>query len=140
MEIVVMRIGESFVGIDEFQSEDLQKFPHGKHLVIDVKEERNPDNHRRFFAFMRTAFDMQSVYDNPEKFRKYVQMKAGHYEEIVTPEGKVLYVPLSIKWSELKEDKFRELFKSCITAFLAFYNKYVGQMSDGQFYKIIDFD
>lgn len=140
MELVVMRIGESFVGVDEFQSDDMKTFPHGKHLLIEVKEKRNADNHRRYFAFINTAFSMQSVYDNPNHFRKLIQCKAGHYDAIVTPKGKTIYAPKSIKWSELKEPEFRKLFKECVTAFISFYNENVGQMTDNEFYQIIDFD
>ncbi len=140
MELVLMRTGESFVGVDEFQSEDLQTFPHGKHLLIEVKEERNAGNHRRYFAFINTAFNMQNFYENREQLRKYLQCRAGHYDAIVTPKGKTIYAPRSIKWSELKEPEFRKLFKECIDAFIGFYNENVGRMSDNEFYQIIDFD
>ncbi len=140
MEIVGMRIGDNLVGVDEFQSDDIRTLPHGKHVLLEIKEDRNPDNHRRYFAFINTAFNMQSIYDNQEHFRKFIQCKAGHYDAIVTPKGKTIYAPKSIQWSKLKEPEFRKLFKECINAFIAFYNENIGHMTDNQFYQIIDFD
>lgn len=140
MELVVMRIGESLVGVNEYQVDDIKTLPHGKHVVIEVKESRNADNLKRFHVFINTAFNMQSIYTNIEIFRKIIQMKAGHYDQVITHTGSVVYLPRSIKISEMKEPEFRKLFKECITAFLSFYNEKVGDMTEDQFYKIIDFD
>ena len=128
--------------MDDIQADEMVKhIPEGVPVVFEVHEKRSAGNHSRFFAFINVAYDMQSFYSNKEIFRKYLQMRAGHYDEIVTHKGKVLYFPRSIQWSKLSETKFRPLFKDCITAFLDFYNEVsTVKMTEDEFLNIIDFD
>lgn len=79
---------------------------------------RNPGNHRRFFAFLKIAFNSQEFFNNIHHFRKWLIMKSGHYSTIQTPKGKVIFDADSIAWDKMDEPEFREVFNDCVQAFI----------------------
>ena len=98
---------------------DCESFPDGEYIV-ELKKNRNVKNHRRYFTFMKLSFSMQDEFDEPEIWRKYLQMKAGFFDEIVTKKG-IQYWPRSISWDELDEIEFKKLFNQVVNAFLKYY-------------------
>lgn len=111
-------------GVDEF--------------IFDYKKNRSAGNHRRYFAFINTAFDMQDTYDSPEIFRKYIQMLAGHFDTVISARtGEAMYWPRSIDWSSLDDEgEFRKLFNEVVNAFLGWYGK---ELSDYQINQLVGF-
>lgn len=105
-------------------------------VMVDIHKNRNCGNHRRFFAFINTTFDMQDEFDNKEVWRKYLQMKAGFFDEVVTGKGKVLYWPQSISWDKLDEIEFKDLFNRVINAFLKYYGH---DLNDIQINSLMEF-
>ena len=97
--------------------DDADKIPFGE-VVADIKKNRNPGNHKRFFAFVKQAFDMQEFYEEREVFRKVLQLKAGFFDLVISEKGKSVYLPKSISWDELDEIEFRELFGRVVNAFI----------------------
>ena len=100
--------------------DDLSDLPDGE-LVAELDKKRNPANHRRYWSFINQTFDMQEDFDNVEQWRKYIQMKAGHYEAVVTPKGETMYWPKSISWESIEEGEFKQLFNQVVKAFLKYY-------------------
>lgn len=97
--------------------DSLESVPSGE-VMVDIHKNRNVKNHRRYFAFVRTSFAMQDHYENEEQWRKVLQLKAGHYDLVVTEKGKNLYLPKSINWDQLDETEFRPLFNDVVNAFI----------------------
>jgi len=97
--------------------DDCEGIPYGE-LIADLKKNRNFKNHRRFFAFINQAFDMQDFYDDKKVFRKVLQLKAGFFDEVISDKGKVIYLPRSIAWDEIDELEFRPLFTKVVNAFI----------------------
>jgi len=100
--------------------DDAEDVPFGE-CIAELIANRNPANHRRFFEFIARSFDMQEDFVDREQWRKYIQMKAGHYEAVVTPTGKTLYWPKSISWECLDETEFKKLFTEVVNAFIRYY-------------------
>lgn len=115
--------------------DDVEIVPYGE-VMADIKKNRNPGNHKRIFAFFRQTFDMQDDFDNPEQWRKYMQMKAGHYELVVAPNGNEMYWPLSIDWDKLDEIEFKKLFTEIVNAFIKYYGR---DLSDLQINSILEY-
>jgi hypothetical protein len=88
---------------------------------------RNPGNHRRFFAFLKLAFDSQEFFNNRHHFRKWLIGKAGHYTIIQTPKGGAIFDPDSIAWDKMEEPEFRETFNDCVQAFIDEFGKRIPQ-------------
>lgn len=123
--------GPVFAPVDD----DCEGIPYGE-VMADIKKNRNPGNHRRFFAFMRQAFAMQEFYDEPEVFRKVLQLKAGFFDEVITDKGKPVYLPRSIAWDELDEIEFKELFTKVVNAFM---RDFGDRLNDIQINSILEF-
>ena len=102
--------------------DSLESLPGGE-CMAEIKKKRNVKNHKRYFSFVKQSFDMQDHYDSPEVWRKVLQLKAGHYDHVVTEKGKAVYLPKSINWDELDETEFRPLFNEVVNAFLRDYGK-----------------
>lgn len=106
-------------------------------FIFDYKKSRNPKNHRRYFAFIKNAFDMQDQYDNQEIFRKYLEMLAGHFDTVISARtGEAMYWPRSIGWDALDETEFRKLFDEVVNAFL---NWYGDKLNDHQVSKLLEY-
>lgn len=130
-----------FIGMDAFQADEIAKFPTDKPLCITVKESRNVNNHRRFFAFINTAFDMQEHYSSKEHLRKMLLMKAGFYERIEShKDGKFAFIPSSMKFERMSEKKFRDVFKACINAFHEMLSEMNISIGEDELMRIMDFE
>ena len=106
-------------------------------FIFDYKKNRSAGNHRRFFTFINTAFDMQDTYENKEVFRKYLEMLAGHFDTVISARtGDAMYWPKSIGWDALDETEFRKLFNEVVNAFLNWYGK---NLNDYQINQLVAF-
>lgn len=138
-KVIMVSIGEregleAFAPMDADSSSAMKGV---KEFIFDYKKNRSPGNHRRYFAFINTAFDMQDTYDSPEIFRKYVEMLAGHFDTVISARtGEAMYWPRSISWEKLDEDAFRKLFNEVVNAFLGWYGK---KLSDYQINQLVSF-
>lgn len=116
--------------------DDCESIPYGE-LMADLKKNRNPGNHRRFFSFRNATFEMQDVYDDPEVWRRHLLLNAGHVEEHISPKtGEVGYVIKSIAWDELDELEFKPIFLSVVNAFLKWYGE---DLNEIQINSILEF-
>ena len=106
------------VPADDKSRATLREIPAGEIVKVAFKRGRNYENHKRFFSFLQTTFDMQEHFTEMEHYRKWITMKAGHYDMIVVPNGTTLFQPKSIAFDKMEEDKFKELFSTCIDVFL----------------------
>lgn len=115
--------------------DDCEKVPYGE-VVVEIKRNRNPKNHRRFFAFVKQAFDMQDHYDEQEVFRKVLQLKAGFFDLVVSEKGQNVYLPKSVAWDQLDEIEFKELFTRVVNAFI---RDFGGRLNDIQINSILEY-
>ena len=106
-------------------------------FIFDYKKSRSAGNHRRYFAFVKQAFDMQDSFDSPEIFRRYIELQAGHFDTVVSPKtGETAYWPKSISWDKLDEVEFKKLFNEVVNAFLKVYGH---KLNDIQINNIVSF-
>lgn len=106
-------------------------------IIFELVKKRSAGNHRRYFAFIKTAFDMQDHFDSPEIFRKYIEVQAGHFDMVISPKtGDTAYWPRSISWEKLDEAEFKRLFNEVVNAFLKVYQH---KLSDDDVNRIVGF-
>ena len=109
-------------------AEWLERIKMGKPVNVTVKQPRNGKFHRKFFAMLDVAY---SNHDWPEietkwgkatvsrdLFRKYVIVRAGHYEAALTPHGEVRAEPKSISWAKMDEGEFGKLYSDVLDVIL----------------------
>jgi len=92
--------------------------PIGTEVMLEYSLKRNPANHRRFFSFVKIAFDMQEHFEEIDIFRRWLTMKAGYFKTVVTPKGETIFLPDSIAFHKMPEEEFKKLFSKCIDVFL----------------------
>lgn len=119
--------------------DDCENIPYGE-IIAELKKNRNTGNHNRFFAFVKTTFAMQDVFNEPtdkDRWRKQLLLNAGHVDEYISPKtGDVAFVIRSIAWDELDEIEFRPLFNSVVNAFLKWYGE---DLNDVQINTILEY-
>ena len=122
-------------------AELLTKMPEGAYVKVCYSKKRNYENHKRFFAFLRIAFDNQDFYDDPKKFRQAIQMIGGHYDELIiqAADGSISthYIPKSISFEEMDETEFQDLFAKCINGFI---RRYGNGITEKEMLRLIEFD
>jgi len=115
--------------------------PNNTPLAVKVEPERNPGNHRRFFAFIRTAFRMQEHYQSEEHLRKALLIKAGYYDAIEShKDGKVTFIPKSMNFDRMKEPEFKKVFNDCLGAFHTMLTEMDRHISENEIYQLLDFE
>lgn len=106
----------------------LEKIKLGAAINAEVRQPRNGKFHRKFFAMLDVAY---SNHDWPETktpwgratvnrdlFRRYVIVRAGHYEAALTPHGEVRAEPKSISWAKMDEAEFSKLYSDVLDVIL----------------------
>ena len=138
-KVVMVSIGER-EGLEAFapiDADSARAVSGVKEFIFDYKKNRSAGNHRRYFAFINTAFDMQDTYESKEVFRKYVEMLAGHFDTVISARtGEAMYWPKSISWEKLDEEQFKKLFNEVVNAFLGWYGR---ELNDLQINQLVAF-
>ena len=104
---------------DDEDREKTKNIKNGTIVKAKVSMVRNYKYLQKFFVFINTTFDMQDHFTDKEVFRKWLTMKAGHFETVVAPNGNTMFLPKSINFRKIKDDhQFEKIFSGCIDAFL----------------------
>ena len=104
-------------------SDDLdkaKKVKAGKTISCDIRTPRNLAFHKKCFALFNMVFENQDHFINFEHFRKWLTMKAGHYDTIHTPTG-VMYEAKSLSFAKMKQDEFDKLYSDLLNAIVSIY-------------------
>ena len=106
------------IAADDDSRDKLQKIPQGQVVKIKYTLQHDYQFHKKMMAFFQTTFDMQEHFDSFEHYRRWLVMKAGWYDSIVAPNGKVVFVAKSISYDKMEDDEKQKLFSACIDIFL----------------------
>jgi hypothetical protein len=60
-------------------------------VTCDIKKIRSPDQHRMFFALLKTIYENQERYSSMESLLDAVKIYAGHYEEHQFPQNSGMF-------------------------------------------------
>ena len=92
----------------ERDAERLKVFKPGDLLPVSVRKPRNGDHHRKFMALVAFVAHHHPKYDDVESVLRLLKYWTHHFDETVTPGGKIVYEMRSISWREMDEGEFRE--------------------------------
>ncbi|WP_353144904.1 DUF1367 family protein [Paracoccus sp. (in: a-proteobacteria)] len=128
-DLSFMRTPAGLVPADTRAAEWFAKVRMGQPVTASVRLPRNGRFHRKFFAMLDVAYSNHDwpeietkfgrVRTSPEMFRRYVTVKAGHYEADMTPHGEIRVVPKSIAWAKMDEAEFSQLYSDVLDVILA---------------------
>lgn len=128
-QVHLMKSPAGLVPSDAMAAEWFGKLKMGAPINAEVKQMRNGKFHRKFFDMLNTAYanhdwpEIETKFGKArtsfEMFRKYVTVKAGHYEVDLTPQGEPRVVPKSISWAKMDEAEFSDLYSDVLDVILA---------------------
>lgn len=103
----------------------------GKVMKAEIRMMRNGGFHRKFFCMLECAYDN---HDWPEietqwgpakctydQFRKYITVKCGYFDMVVTPQGNVRAEAKSISFAKMDQPEFEKLYNDALNFILAEY-------------------
>ena len=78
-------------------------------IVLDWREPRSGPFHRRHFAMLKSVFEAQDVFDDPEMFRKWGEISAGFAKFVPMQSGTMCAMPDSIAYDRLDQQEFQAI-------------------------------
>ena len=114
MKLLLKRIGNSFIPIDDEGVEVFGKIKKGEEILVEYKRHRNVGNHKRLFSMLQGVVSNTDRYKTVDNLLAVIKLKSGNFETVVSPHGDLLYIPKSINFASMSEDKFQEFFSSAI--------------------------
>lgn len=128
-DLSFMRSPAGLVPADAKSAEWFAKVRMGQPVTASVRLPRNGKFHRKFFGMLDVAYSNHDwpeletkfgkVRTSAEMFRRYVIVKAGHYEADMTPHGEIRVVPKSIAWAKMDEAEFSQLYSDVLDVILS---------------------
>ena len=95
--------------------EKLKRIKPNQEYVVNFKELRNYEFHKKFFALVNLGFqNTKSGITEFNDYRAYLIMKSGFYRLVKTNEGKFA-IPKSISFEKMDNLEFEELFSAAIS-------------------------
>ncbi len=123
---MIKAAGGAFVPLDDTTAEALKKFRNGEQYEIEIKEARNPQFHRKVFAFFKFCFDHWAAdktewqyFDERTQFdvfRKNLTVLAGFKDVSYTIDGRVRVEAKSLAFANMTQDEFERCYQALITA------------------------
>lgn len=119
MKITLLKY-ENSLKADTSEAEDqLAKIGNMERVNCNVQKIRNPQLHRKYFAFINIVWEnlpehLEEHFPSKDTLRKSLQMYAGHYDECVSLKGQRILMPRSIAYNELDELQFKELYDAVL--------------------------
>lgn len=122
----IKQAGGILVPANDMVSEKLSKFKTGELYEVEIKRTRNPDFHRKVFAFFGFCFehwcgdsadfenmDMPAQFD---VFRKQLTCLAGYYETFHKIGGGIRVEPKSLSFGSMEQAEFEACYSALINA------------------------
>jgi len=94
----------------EWAEETLAKIKNGTQVQVEIKQPRNIQFHRLFFAMIKLAHQNQDHYETPELLLVALKVALGHVETVIAKDGNTVYIPKSISFAKMDELEFRDFF------------------------------
>lgn len=118
--------GGTFVPAVDMESEVLQKFRNGEQYEVEIKLTRNPQFHRKVFAFFNFCFQHWSA-DKTEwehfdermqfdTFRKNLTVLAGYKNISYTIDGRMRAEAQSLSYGNMEQAEFEACYQALISA------------------------
>ena len=108
------------IPVDDDAVDMFNSIKEDEYILIDYKKHRNIGNHRRLFSMLNGVVDNSDHYKNVNELLDVIKLKSGHFTTIVLHSGGVAYVPKSINFASMSEDKFKVFFSNAIDISLQF--------------------
>ena len=112
--------GGDMIGYSARDAAYLANLEPGECIESDTRKARNPAHHDKFFALFDQAFKTQNKYPHTTAGKRALmidlKLRAGWFDEHVTGDGKLVYVPRSLSWASMDQENFDKFYKEAMVA------------------------
>jgi len=84
----------------------------GEVFSLDYWFPRSGSFHRLHMKMMAVLFESQEQFDDPDKFRKWMETGAGYCDIVPGPNGRMVAIPKSISYKSLDDEGMREVHEA----------------------------
>lgn len=115
MKISVKKVDGVLYPIGEHSVEEANRLKNNTEYVCNIVTNRNPAFHRKAFSLLNAIFQNQDGFENFELFRAWITMKAGYVITGAAPNGVTVFMPESLAFEKMKQERFEKWFQDVIT-------------------------
>ena len=120
MKLLLKRIDNALIPLDDKGAEVFGKLKEGEEILVEYKKHRNVGNHKRLFSMLQSVVHNSEHYKDVNNLLDVIKLKSGHFDTVVSHKGEAVYIPKSINFASMGENKFKEFFSSAIDICLEF--------------------
>ena len=114
MEILLRRdFGPVLRPCDEVGERALKQIGQGTVVTCSVKQPRNVQHHRLFFALVSKVFENQEYFKSVEQLVAALKIAIGHVDVIQTKRG-TFTIPKSISFAKMDQAQFSEFYERAV--------------------------
>lgn len=84
-------------------------------LSLKWTEPRSGAFHGRHFAMLDVVYQAQEQFADPDQFRKWAEVGAGHCDFVPGPNGRMVALPRSINFETLDQAEFEPIHEAVFT-------------------------
>jgi hypothetical protein len=113
MKFMARKQFDNLRAIDEPGRDALRKLKNGALVLIEVKQPRNPQHHRKLFAMLNIVLNNQEYYKSIDTLLSACKLATGHAEIVRTKRGDVA-IPKSISFSAMSQGDFNAFYDAAV--------------------------
>ena len=116
MKIFLKKKGFTLVPAGQSDLDTLKKIDNDKIVECDMRQSRNVEFHRLFFAMLRVAFDNwwgRPAYKSTDELLIALKYEIGHVHRSFLFNGKIMTEAKSISFKNMDNIEFKEFFDRC---------------------------
>lgn len=106
MKILLQKHLGSLRPVDDTGQDALRRIKNGALLTVEMKQPRNGNHHRLYWALINVVFQNQERYPDAESLHSAIKIAAGIRTEIELPNGIKGYIPGSIAFHKMDQAEF----------------------------------
>lgn len=132
MELLLLNTAQGLRPMYDADYDEKKKLKVGTVYRATIRQPRNIDLHRKYFALINCAWEYQNervqefFHNSVDLFRKTVQVSAGYCERIFSIERKEwVDVPTSISFGKMDNTQFEELYSKVFDVLLQVFLKHI---------------
>lgn len=121
------RILGSLVPTDRRSEELLKELPDHTCFRVEVRQPRNVDHHRKYWALIQAIFPHQSQYATTRHLHEALKLSVGHFDMIKSLKGVEVPVTRETNFSKMDQAEFAQFYDRVVDLILTRLLPGVGQ-------------
>ncbi len=117
VKIVLHRTLSGLQAVDDADKELLAKVNVGTWVTCEIKQARNIQFHRKFFALAKLVYENlpENIhYANQDQFLVALKVALGHCDTVICKDGSTAYIPSSISFASMDDLAFSDFYDKAV--------------------------